>query len=252
MMINIENIINIVVCEDDENDALHIKKFIECASSYYGITYSLKLFSCAEMFLENIDTLGHVHLMITDIYMKEMTGITLLQTLREKGKEIPVAFVSSSRDFGIDAFQYNALHYIVKPITQEQINEIFRRLFDQHESPLQYLVFLTAKTEKRYPLKYIKHIHSHRKGVELYIEGYKNIEWLSASSIEIEKQLQGNDFIRLNRSDIVNLKYIDYIEYDICFMKDKTELQISRNERKKAKKMFEDYIFKTLDNKVLF
>ena len=63
-----------------------------------------------------------------DIYMPGESGLDVARALREISPETGVAFVTTSREFAVEAFSMHALHYLVKPVTTGEVVEAFRRL----------------------------------------------------------------------------------------------------------------------------
>lgn len=57
----------------------------------------------------------------SDIIMDEMSGISLAQKIVEKCPKCKVIFVSSSKEYALDAFKLHASGYVVKPITKQEI-----------------------------------------------------------------------------------------------------------------------------------
>lgn len=70
-------------------------------------------------------------LVISDVSMAEMDGITLLKTIREKGNNVPFIMVTGhpKMDGYINAVQkFGAFEYLQKPIELEMLHSVVRRL----------------------------------------------------------------------------------------------------------------------------
>lgn len=70
------------------------------------------------------------NLLITDIHLGNMTGLTLLQRVREQLPEIGVVMISGTADTktAIDAIRYGAFDYVTKPFTGlEELEIIIER-----------------------------------------------------------------------------------------------------------------------------
>lgn len=63
-------------------------------------------------------------LLLMDIYMDGMTGVEAVKLLRNRGEELPVAFITSSVDHALDGYRLSALKYIEKPVTPKDVAEI--------------------------------------------------------------------------------------------------------------------------------
>ena len=84
--------------------------------------------------LEMMDA-NHIDLIITDIKMPEMDGITFIQEIRKRNKDIPVIVVSGYSDFLYlqSAIRYGVNDYILKPIRELELNAILETAMEQVE-----------------------------------------------------------------------------------------------------------------------
>lgn len=70
-------------------------------------------------------------LIITDINMPKMDGITFIKELRKTNQQIPILILTTESSDGLkkEAFQYGANGWIIKPFQHEQLmNAIFEIL----------------------------------------------------------------------------------------------------------------------------
>lgn len=63
-----------------------------------------------------------------DIEMPEMSGTALAEKLREIKPSILIVFITAFKQYAADAFEINAVDYIVKPIRIERFNNMIERL----------------------------------------------------------------------------------------------------------------------------
>lgn len=66
-------------------------------------------------------------ILLMDVYLPDGNGIKSAKILREKGYEGIIIFKSSSRENAIEAYSVNALHYLVKPVSQEQLDRAMEK-----------------------------------------------------------------------------------------------------------------------------
>jgi len=71
-----------------------------------------------------------VDIIITDICMPRIDGITLIKKIKENGYNPKIIVVSSFDNFNyaVEVFRYGAREYMLKPIKEERINAILRKL----------------------------------------------------------------------------------------------------------------------------
>lgn len=61
-------------------------------------------------------------ILLMDVYLPDGDGIESAQVLREKGYGGVIMFKSSSDEDAIRAYSVSALHYLVKPVSQEKLD----------------------------------------------------------------------------------------------------------------------------------
>ena len=106
-----------------------------------------------------------------DVDMPELNGIELGTRLIESNQHenMAIVFVTAYEQYAIHAFKLNAIHYILKPVDPESVEEVVKRLYQKQEielpkasdrgtinffGPMHLLVngnkidFLTAKVEE--------------------------------------------------------------------------------------------------------
>lgn len=92
-----------------------------------------------ETFTEPIDALENIYyikpdVVFLDIEMPEMSGLELASRLLEQDDELMVVFVTGYNQYALEAFQVNALDYILKPVTSNTVHKCISRLNKLKES----------------------------------------------------------------------------------------------------------------------
>lgn len=110
-----------------------------------------------------------VHIVVTDISMPEMDGLTLLQKIREREEQVRFIILTGYDEFNYarEAIRLGVDNYILKPIDEEemerQLRETVQKLEEMDKKKIQYIDektqwmhFLNGKLEKEEYGKYIK------------------------------------------------------------------------------------------------
>jgi Response regulator containing CheY-like receiver and SARP domains len=63
-----------------------------------------------------------------DIEMPEMDGLTMAEKLLEKNPAIQIVFITAYNQYAVNAFDINALDYIMKPINIQRFNKMLEKL----------------------------------------------------------------------------------------------------------------------------
>ncbi|TDF99720.1 response regulator [Paenibacillus piri] len=74
-----------------------------------------------------------IDILITDIQMPGLTGLELIAIVREKWKRTKCILLSGYADFSYaqEAIQHGTVDYLLKPVSEEQVEETVRRVLDQ-------------------------------------------------------------------------------------------------------------------------
>jgi len=193
---------------DDEPLALNILE------SYISIVPNLSLAGkCLNAFeAMKILQAETVDIMFLDIEMPQLTGTNLLKGLLKPPR---VIFTTAYKEFAHDAFELDAVDYLLKPISLERfikaINKIDKKAgttdnTEKEEGAPQYKPFLYFKVERqmiKVLLDQILYIESLKDYVKIVCENQSPI--VSKQTISaLEEMLPGKKFLRIHRSYIIS------------------------------------------------
>ena len=181
---------------------------------------------CADAF-EAYDALkdNNVDLILLDIEMKGMSGLELTKNL---GNNAPVIiFISSKKEYAVDAFELNVADYILKPVMPArfiQAIERAREILDSKSENVEvdndeFIFIRDSNIVKRIKLDDILFAEAMGDYVKLYTP--KKFFAIHKGLKDVEARLPGNKFIRVHRSYIVAVDKIDKIEQGVIVIADK-------------------------------
>ena len=163
-------------------------------------------------------------LLLLDIQMPEQNGFELLQELEPPVPE--VIFVTAYDKYALQAFENSALDYLVKPVEPERLAKAVARLRKLEPAAVaagraggELVGALTADSQVFVrdgdrcwfvPLRDIVLLEADGSSTRVYFGGHKPV--LPRALTALETRLPADQFFRINRSQIVNLKCIENIE----------------------------------------
>ena len=162
----------------------------------------------------------HPDLLFLDVQMPGMSGLDVLSEVA--GEHLPVVvFVTAHDQYAIQAFEVNAVDYLLKPFTKERFEEALRRArreLSARSEPSQLaglLKRIAVRTQDRYVLLKVTDIdwiEAAANYVEIHARGKS---FLVRSTIaNLEKKLDPERFTRIHRSIIVNAERVAEIRSD--------------------------------------
>ena len=158
-------------------------------------------------------------LIFLDIEMPEKSGFDLLESL----DNVPeVVFVTAYNQYALQAFEVNALDYLMKPIREERFakaiekvrNTIMQKTTLNNGESKDRKIFI-KDGEKRFfiQLDDIYLIESLENYTRLYFQGKKAMQRRSLR--QWEEILDENIFFRINRTEIINIHYVHEVNRTI-------------------------------------
>ena len=201
-------------------------------------------------------------LVFLDVQMPEMNGFDVLKALEEN--QIPaIVFTTAYDKYAIQAFEFHALDYLLKPFSRERFSRAVRHAREQLENSRQSGSIderLVSLLENLKAKKYLERIVVKTSGRVFFIKT-EEIDWIEAAGNylklhvgrdahliretmqSIEAKLDPEKFFRIHRSTLVQIDRIKELhplfggDYAVI-LRNGTELNLSRNYRERLPELF--------------
>ena len=212
------------ICDDSQEDIKYIEKLIREWNKQTGYQIRIDRFPSGEAFLFAYEDDPGVDVLFLDIEMKELSGIELAQKLRELGSRVQIVFVTGYMEYIAQGYDVEALHYLLKPVTEEKLRGVLDRAMERLKNRERELVITMSEGIIRIPLTEIRYLEVLGNYVTIHgRESYSVKRTLS----QLEELLDER-FYRIHRSYIVNLQLVRKCTRTEVILKDDTALPLSR------------------------
>ncbi|MGQ0632341.1 MAG: LytR/AlgR family response regulator transcription factor [Sporichthyaceae bacterium] len=150
-----------------------------------------------------------------DIRMPGLSGLDLARVLARFKTPPPIVFVTAFDDHAVDAFELNAVDYVLKPIRPERLSEAIRRMTALLETPasptgspeaeemiaieLGGVTRFVARTDVRY-------VESHGDYARLHTKDGTHLVRVPMATLE--ERWADAGFLRIHRSYLVALAHV--------------------------------------------
>ena len=222
------------ICDDEEYqiklNGLYLKELAsqnKWSMEYHG-------FKKGSQVLNYLST-RHLDLLLLDIDLGEKeSGIALATQLAAKYPELVVVFVTGHREFAGEAFEVEAMGYLVKPYDIKKMESILRKSLLQvsaiknHEDD-QEIIITDENLKKKLHVKDILYIQRQLSRSVIYTE--KKCYNVYETITSLHERL-GGGFLRVNQGEIANMKEIAEIRGNVIILKNGLEMSIGRTYRK--------------------
>lgn len=231
-----ENCIKIAVCDDLKTDREDIISLLSSYLDQNDLYVKIDEFESGEAFLKS--DIACYSLVFMDIFMGDLNGMETAKKIIQMNHKIQIVFASTSIDFAAEAFNIEALHYIVKPVDKAQIYKVLDKFFESFYSMRMIEVKVGRLRESVY-LSDIMYIEA--KGKKTLIHMKTNTLEASQSLSEMTQILPAGDFCMPIRWTLVSMREIISMASDRLKLSDQTEIPISHGKREEIKKAFADF-----------
>ncbi len=217
--------IRIAVCDDDAVAAKHITGLVDAWGKSGGVQPEISSYPSAEAFLFEFDQTQNFDLLLLDIEMDGMSGVTLAKQLRAQKRDIEIIFVTTHREFYGEGYEVDALHYLIKPVSAEKLFSALSRAAARLEKSAPPVIINTGGETVRLERKSILYVEAFRHSTEVKTESGR----LSAREnlSDFEARL-GDGFFRCHRSYLVSLEAIVRITRSSVTLSNGDELPLAR------------------------
>lgn len=244
---------NIVVCDDEENIRIYIKKLIEMQDA----DCKVKEFTSGRELLKfwRQEDREQIDILFLDISMDGTDGMEAAEQIRkwkaERGEAVwgslpLLIFVTGYPEYMPKAFSVNAFQYLVKPIDEKEFEEVFAQAVREYRclevkrnmEPKEILV-RDGNVTRKVPADDIYYIESSNRKIILFMQGGE-IECYGKIG-ELENELK-EGFFRIHKGYLVNMKYVERYSRTEVLLKNGSSLLISKYKYQDFIKAYLDYI----------
>ena len=236
-----------IIVEDEELARNLMKSFL-------SDNEKIEIIAECENGFEGIKTINELKpdAIFLDVQMPKLTGFELLEVLDHQPE---VIFTTAYDQFAINAFERNAVDYLLKPFSRERFKEAVSKLTlrletkeggAKEESSIEKIRLHFAESDEKLHRVVIKKsgkIHVISTGDIIFLEAQddyvmiytKECKYLKQQTMKyFEQHLDKQQFVRVHRSYIANITCIERIEpYEksnfILILKDGNKVPVSRN-----------------------
>lgn len=230
--------VRIAVVEDDKNYADKLKKYLAQYQEESGRKLKIEYFEDGEDIA--VDYKCEFDIILMDIEMRFMDGMTAAEKIREMDDEVVIIFITNTPQYAMKGYMVDAMDYVLKPLAyyafSQKIDRAIKRMAKHEEK---YLSISVKGGVQKLTVSRITFVevcdHS------LFFHTLDGDFESKGSMKDVENELPEEKFFRCNKCYLVNLDYVDGVrDNDIIIGKEL--VQVSRSRRKELLNRLNDYM----------
>lgn len=169
-------------------------------------------------------------ILILDIEMEDVYGIVVKNYFQKRKKDTIIIFVTSHNEMMSQAFGVNVMGFVTKSYLDNQLQV----MLDDAMKRVMNTVSIEGVDSRKVCYIQAEHIYN-----ILHLENETEVS-VRCSSADLEKMLEVVGFIRVHRTYIINMAYVDHIK-DKTVLVNKREIPVSARLKSRLRKEYSRY-----------
>lgn len=155
-------------------------------------------------------------LVITDIEMPEMDGLSVANLLKDK----MVIFTTAYKAYAADAFDIDAIDYVSKPVKKERLQKAIAKALETKNKKVTPKKFTQLNTDKGKALLFFDQIlriqpsENDSRDKEVLLKDGNTVLLKNITFDKLLSQLPKADFCRINKKDIIAMSAVKFFAHD--------------------------------------
>lgn len=231
--------VRVAICDDDIITLNEMMEFLDryCEEQNREITYTT--FRSSLDLLTEIERGVQFDILFMEILMPEQNGVETAAEIRAHDSNIKIIFLTSSSEFAVQSYTVEAYFYQLKPLQWEDFSRIMDSVLEKCAQERESSLVLRCKgLVTRMELGQLEFCEVIHRTLLFHLASGKVLE-STGSLDELDRKLSHCDrFLRIHRSYLVNLDYVQNISYRNVTMTCLTEIPIPRGKYSEIKDSF--------------
>ena len=233
----------IAICDDNSIDL----KAMQAVFRRVAPDDTLDSFSEGGKLLNAISEGKGYDLLFLDIIMRGITGMELARKIAVIAPDIPIVFLTDSDAYAVEAFSVRALHYVLKPMTEQALKECLNRLEERRSARRRVHIISSSGIQHVFSADELQYAQCDAHYYDLHLKNGTAIR-VRMTQQEIKDAL-GDSFLPISRGLVVNVEFIRQLGPKSCILKDGREILLSRGNTEDIHSAYAAYVFSQLSER---
>ena len=137
--------LRVAICEDKPEQIDRIKSATERYFASINRNAEFFTYNNPLLFLEDLPNHASFDILLLDICMPGLLGTDVAREIRRRKDNTEIIFLTTSKDFAVEAFALNAAQYLLKPFTQVELDGAMNKVLSIIEKKETKLITLKLK-----------------------------------------------------------------------------------------------------------
>ena len=214
----------VAIVDDSSVDAAFVEDILNIWAENRQVVVQPERFPSAEKFLFRYADDKAWDILLLDIEMGAMDGVTMAKRVRQDNEAVQIVFITGYSDYIAEGYEVAALHYLMKPVNREKLLTVLDRALEKRKQEERCLNLEAYGEMVRIPFYEIRYLDVHQNYVTVHAKADYTVKRTLG---DFEKELDDR-FYRVGRSCIVNLTNIARVTKTEIKLSDGTTIPLPR------------------------
>lgn len=229
-----KRVMRVAVCDDERALCSDFEIWLKAIAYRMNMRIEVDIWFSGEGLRDYLSKGNHIDVIFLDIELERMSGIDIGYYIRDRMGDIrtQIIYISSKTNYALQLFKTQPFDFMVKPITQEQLEDVIKRV--------------------RKVLQSQNDMFEYQNGREQYWILYDDIVYFKSDLHKIiivmkdgEREYYGKlkdvigsmppQFLVIHKSYIINRNYVNKYKFDRVEMRNGAVLSISKAYQKEIR-----------------
>lgn len=216
--------ISVLVCDDDKKFVQDMVELLRALTE----NYSIKITGCSQPEKLTDKFLSDFQIMFLDIDMGDYNGIEIARRVRKLKLDTVLIFVTHYMEYSPEGYEVNAFRYLLKENIKDKLPNYLKEAIREVQSHADSLMFTINGEQCVIKYNDILYLESRKRLIYLHLaDEQKEDRCFYSIMDELEEQLTSAGFLRVHKSYLVNMRYIEKLNYNKLLLVNGKELPVS-------------------------
>ena len=231
----------IAIVDDLKTERALLKERLSQQLALRGVEADIWEFESGEAFLA-AEKERRFSAAFLDIYMDGMTGMEAAKELRKTDTDCLLVFTTTSTDHALEGFQVRALHYLVKPFSEEELSALLTEMLAKLPRPEPVLTVKVSGSDVRLRYRDIVSAEHFAHIINIRTTAGKTLATRQSFKAFTEPLKKDPRFFICGRGAIVNMENAaDFQDAAFC-MTDDSRVYVSQELLKPARQALMEFL----------
>lgn len=223
----------IAVCDDEPLFCNTMEEYLLNYQKDYQKEFYVTVYCEGKGLLEDIRKGKFYHILLLDVEIGQENGTELAKAIREFSKQAVILFITIHDNFALQAYDVDALGYVVKPLQYERLTQLLDKalvtvdyLNERLHIEEYYLKIRLQSDVIRIPYLEILYMEKVVNRIDIHTKDRVYSTYESFRSLK--SRMDNHRFPQVHQGYIVNFDAITRIDHSDLYLNEQTVLPVSR------------------------